>query len=364
MAAPPRWSGAVVLPILIVVGLMVPLVSGSISAPGGKSLAFCVNPPTTPVAAADDSFVTVPISGQNGDLYTFDSTSGAQLGGGPITVGVDPVAMAIDTTYSELFVLNKGSDTVSVINYASGLAITGTVTTLPSGAAPVSIAVSPGGAHIVVADAGTNQVSVIDPNPNDTTTYLKDVGDIGGFNSTPADFAFAPDADTLYVGDTTNTKIDVFEYTSTSAPFYTFQSTVSGYRPSTLATSNSTLYVGDAVNKVVDVFTMGHNDQGTGTLKLVTSYPVPNNPPAGLAVTTSGTELYVSSNSTSFLEINTATGAQAGATAPNPVHALSANSDGTIVEMADQAKSQVERWAVATNTEQPLSQGSQAPLRR
>lgn len=153
------------LGVVVAIAALVPLLRSTSQLPAGTTPAACVG--GAQVAATDDSFVAVPVDGgaEQGQLYTFDSTSGAPIGS-PITVGYDPVAMAVDTTWSKLYVVNQGGGTnpasVSVIDYENGLGVATTIP-LPSGADPESIAVSPGGSHVVVADTGLGELSVINP---------------------------------------------------------------------------------------------------------------------------------------------------------------------------------------------------------
>ena len=105
----------------------------------------------------------------DGYVYTYDSTSGAPLGS-PIAVGYDPVAVAGDTTYDQLYVLNEGygasyPPSVSVIDYENGFSAEAPIygTSTYNLTAPKAIAVSPGGNHVVIADPGSDKLFTINP---------------------------------------------------------------------------------------------------------------------------------------------------------------------------------------------------------
>jgi YVTN family beta-propeller protein len=107
-----------------------------------------------------------------------------------ISVGSDPDGVAVDAMTDMIYVANSGSDTVSVIDGA-----TGTVTaTIPVGSEPAGVGVDPVTDMIYVANHNAPTVSVIDGATNTVTATLT-VGTTRG----PDAVAVDPVTDTIYV---------------------------------------------------------------------------------------------------------------------------------------------------------------------
>ena len=77
--------------------------------------------------------------------------------------GSQPVALAVNSSTSRIYVANAGSDNVSVIDGASNTVIA----TIPVGSAPRGIAVDAGANRVYVASSGSNEVTVIDGESNE-----------------------------------------------------------------------------------------------------------------------------------------------------------------------------------------------------
>jgi RHS repeat-associated protein len=361
MARGPQHGATTFVGVLLLVGLGVPVLAVGAPTSAPTTLTACT--PGAPVAAVADSFIAVPLGSSAGEVWTYDSTSGVPLGS-PITVGYDPVAMAVDTEYSELFVLNQGITgdpaTVSVINYSTGFAVGATIS-LPTGDVPDAIIVSPGGNHVVVADTNQHALTVINPVSPYTIANLP----LLPSSTVPSTLAFSDNADYLYVGDTVNSRIDELTY-SANSPWYTYTTDYTGYVPTIMVTPSSstynTLFVGDDSDDEVHVFTIATN----GPLTLNSPWAALAQPPVGLADPGTGTELYVSFGGTmsgsgntthdQFDEIATGTGNIVPETTPHQdsIGALAVNGDSTIVAMASTATGgqNVDRWAVVQNQSQ------------
>jgi YVTN family beta-propeller protein len=88
------------------------------------------------------------------------SNQSIQVGKSPSSA---PVALVATPDGSQLYSLNQGDDTVSVIFPATDQNVTATTPlSLPTGAKPVWGAVSADGARVYVVNQGTNNISVID----------------------------------------------------------------------------------------------------------------------------------------------------------------------------------------------------------
>jgi YVTN family beta-propeller protein len=92
---------------------------------------------------------------------------------------------------------------------------------LPSGSQPVALSVTPDGDRVLVVDQGSGEVSVIDSNPNDGSSYLTVVAtlylDGSGTSSTtmqPDAIAISPDGTYAYVTDGGDATVSVLSLSS------------------------------------------------------------------------------------------------------------------------------------------------------
>jgi YVTN family beta-propeller protein len=105
-----------------------------------------------------------------------------------VPVGQQPSALAVNPKKNEIYVANAESNNISVIDAEKSVV----VATIGVHRAPVSIAVTPDGKLAYVANSGSNNVSVLDLNARKVTTTIT-VG-IG-----PAMAAMSPDGKTVVV---------------------------------------------------------------------------------------------------------------------------------------------------------------------
>ena len=110
--------------------------------------------------------------------------------GATVTVGLNPLGVAVSPDGSRVYVTNYGSGTVSVIDTATD----SVVATVTVGSNPIGVAVSPDGSRVYVANAGSNTVSVIDT-ANDTVGATVTVG------SGPYGVAVSPDGSRVYAAN-------------------------------------------------------------------------------------------------------------------------------------------------------------------
>ncbi|MFI6585638.1 beta-propeller fold lactonase family protein [Embleya sp. NPDC050493] len=118
-----------------------------------------------------------------------------------VPVGAGPNFVAVSPDGSHAYVTNAGGGggpggpagtTVTVVDTATNTA-TGAITV---GSGPQGIAVTPDGSRLYVANGGSGSVSVIDTATNTVTSTVT------GFNA-PYDVAVTPDGTEVYVSDTT-----------------------------------------------------------------------------------------------------------------------------------------------------------------
>lgn len=133
----------------------------------------------------------------------------------PVTVGADPMGIAISPDGQKAFVANYGSGTVSVIDMATPTATPGTINV---GSNPRNIAFTPSGAKAYVTNFGSNSVSVIDV-PTNTVSSTITVG------ASPAGIAISPNGTKAYVtnfSDGTVSVITIATDTVDTSEVYTF----------------------------------------------------------------------------------------------------------------------------------------------
>jgi YVTN family beta-propeller protein len=107
-----------------------------------------------------------------------------------VVVGKTPYGIAINPAGTRLYVTNRDSNTVAVIN-TSNLT---RVATIPVGSQPRGVKVTPNGSFVYVANQGTNTVSVINTTTNLVTTTIT-VG------QNPAGLAITAAGDVVYVAN-------------------------------------------------------------------------------------------------------------------------------------------------------------------
>lgn len=150
-----------------------------------------------------------------------------------LTVGTDPVAIAVAPDNSSVFVANESSTSISVIDPADILTSTNpVVATISSGSlgltassGPDALAIDPSGTRLLVAEYAVGQVQVIDTNPN-ASSYLEALAspvDLNGSGSSsaqePLAVAFAPSGQYAYVTDNGTGYVSVLQEDSATLGF-------------------------------------------------------------------------------------------------------------------------------------------------
>ncbi|HEY3825148.1 MAG TPA: YncE family protein, partial [Bryobacteraceae bacterium] len=174
---------------------------------------------TAPRATAQ--FVYVPVRNQ-GKLSVVNTVTNAITAS--IPVGATPVAAAINSAGTRVYVCNNGSSTVSVIDTSNNIV----VATVPVGNSPYYLAIHPAGTFVYVSSgssisviqAATNTVTVTIPTPggnqgiavDPTGNYVYVTHDVIGSATLPAS------ADPAYVIDV-NTNTLLTSVTRSIVPF-------------------------------------------------------------------------------------------------------------------------------------------------
>lgn len=114
--------------------------------------------------------------------------------------GSQPVALAVNSSTGRIYVANAESDNVSVIDSASSTVIA----TIPVGSSPRGIAVDAAANRVYVANSGSDEVTVIDGESNEVVTTFP-VGD------EPWDLATDPSTGRVFVGNRADGTVSVLD---------------------------------------------------------------------------------------------------------------------------------------------------------
>jgi YVTN family beta-propeller protein len=199
-----------------------------------------------------------------------------------VPVGAAPFGVAVTPDGAHVYVGNFGDNTVSVIATASN-----TVTaTVPVGVNPLGIAVTPDGAHVYVGNFGDNTVSVI-ATATDTVTVTVPVG------ASPQGVAVMPDGAHVYVANQSDNTISVIATASN-----TVTATVSvGADPLGIAVTpdGAQVYAANFFGNTVSVIATAGNT--------VTATVPAGGAPMGLSVAPDGAHVYVADGSDNTVSV-------------------------------------------------------------
>lgn len=233
-------------------------------------------------------------------LLTFISTSAwaadPYVQSNTVTVGSAPLDVAYAPNGLKAYVLNNGSDSVSVIDTATNT-VTATITV---GTGPAGIAVAPNGSIAVVANYASQNVSIIDLSDNTVKQTIAIA------SSAPKSVVFSPNSDKVYISSQTSTE-KVYVINNPSITSTSISSTIS----LATGTGSPTWMAMDPNGAVLYV---AHNSQvisfvNTSDYSSVDVTYAGTTALTGLAVSTSGGELYAADRTASgqVLVINTST---------------------------------------------------------
>ena len=142
------------------------------------------------------------------DVTVIQTVDGTVLG--TIPVGSSPVAAVASSDGNFVFVADQGSNDVAVIDTTNDATV---LTTIPLGASPSAITYDPGLRRVYTANTGSNSVSILRADqPSPTLPTLLTTVDVtaapcGG--SAPAQVAVLPDGSRAYVANTGSNNVCV-----------------------------------------------------------------------------------------------------------------------------------------------------------
>ena len=119
-----------------------------------------------------------------------------------VPVGASPAQMAVSPDRGSVYIANTGSDTVSVLNTADNTVATAIA--LPRGSKPIDVAADPSGRYLYTADGGSNRVSVLDIRTKRVVASVR-VG------TQPLSVAVAPDGGTVYAANSGSGDVSVID---------------------------------------------------------------------------------------------------------------------------------------------------------
>ncbi|MEU7136321.1 DUF6603 domain-containing protein [Streptomyces sp. NPDC046261] len=174
---------------------------GTLTAGGGPAEPADVAPAVPWDADHQSVYIALPQEGSvmRVDVRNLDNpTAQAYLPAGPA-----PTRLAVDPRGRWLYALNKGHATVTVVDVATGKA----VTTLRTGTGPGALAASPDGNRLYVANATTGTVSVFDT----SGTLPQEAGEPVWVGPGPNALAVSAASDRLYVAREKNRAVQIVD---------------------------------------------------------------------------------------------------------------------------------------------------------
>jgi YVTN family beta-propeller protein len=175
----------IVIVFLISAPLYADWVTDTVSA-GIESYAICVNPNTNKIYVANRSSDNVTV------------IDGATNLSATVAAGDGPRAICVNPNTNKIYVANQNSDNVTVIDGA-----TNSTTTVSAGDGPWAICVNPNTNKIYVANDGSDSVTVIDGATNSTTTVA--AGDY------PRAICVNPNTNKIYVANQGSDSVTVID---------------------------------------------------------------------------------------------------------------------------------------------------------
>ena len=246
-----------------------------------------------------------------------------------IPVGAYPYGVSLSPDGSKVYVANSGSNNVSFINTATNTVIA----TVAVGTNPSIVCFSPDGSKIYVANSGSNSISVINAATISVTATIT-----VGFS--PSGISFSPDGSKIYV--TRGSTLGVINAaTNTLTATVTVGSDAHGV---IVSPDGSKVYVANANDNTVSVINTATN--------IVTNTLTVGQTPFVVSISPDGSKVYVANfNSNTVSVINTATNIiTATVTVGTNPYGISISPNGTKVYVTNSGSNTVSVINTSTNT--------------
>jgi len=224
----------------------------------------------------------------NISVFSIDSTKGtlAPVAKSPFTLGLSPLNMKLTPSGKFLYV-TSASGTNQLSGLIEGFSVTsgtlqplGTAPTPTGGINPNAIAIDPSGAHLYVANSGSQSIAIFTIDSSGGLTAVQG-SPINDNFTVPIAMVFDPSGNFIYVAHQASNNIAAYSIGSTGLPTILSTSTTTGVfateaSPNFLAAdpNGKYLFVGNqGTSAGIQVFSLSD-----GTLTTLTTYGVGNTP--------------------------------------------------------------------------------------
>jgi YVTN family beta-propeller protein len=203
-------------------------------------------------------------------------------------VGIDPFAIAIDTSSGDAFVTNQGSNNVSIVSPS----LNATIASTPVGLSPTGIAFDPADGELYVANGGSDNLTILD------ASNFASVGSIAVGDS-PEGVAYDAPTNTLWVVNSAGDDVSVVNLTTDRVELWI----VVGEDPCDLAIDNVTneVYVSNQDSENVSVIN-ATTDQVVASIAVIVGTDL-----QGVVYDPVNQQLYVAGGWVFLIAINTTT---------------------------------------------------------
>jgi 6-phosphogluconolactonase len=231
---PPTASGSVLFVATQgdskVSALNVDVSTGALTTISDSSVATGTSPSAMVFTPAGDAAFVSNTASNDVSIYAVNSNGGLTAASATQAVGTSPHGMAVDAAGHFLFIANQGttnavaSGTISVFSIATGGALTAVagspfqVATVSDTAnpGPFSVAVTPDGKYLYVANQIANTVSAFSVDTSGVLTAVPTSPFLAG--TSPSGMAISPNGNFLYVTNSGSSNVSVYSICDNATP--------------------------------------------------------------------------------------------------------------------------------------------------
>lgn len=182
---------------------------------GGAPIAIAITPGTTPAGrlafVANNQCINGNTNCNSLSRYTVRDDGTLSLLTGSTGTGTNPVAVAVNSSSSLVFVANQGSDSISAFSIQQdGSLLQASGSPFPTFPRPVALAVSPNGKFLYVANSTQGAVSVYTIGSSGSLSLLPNGPFVGTAATIPNGITVSADGKFIYVANFGSNNISVF----------------------------------------------------------------------------------------------------------------------------------------------------------